>query len=427
MSFFKKISVITFTVFSLTGMLSLVQLPLAKAAAGCTISGTTKADTLRGTPGPDRICGLGGNDRIYGLGGNDVLIGGAGSDTIFGGAGNDLISGERGSDALHGENGRDNIKGGAENDLVFGGEGDDNLLGSDGNDRIDGSKGNDFANGENGDDRVEGGLGNDALKGGAGTDRVVAGSGSDTCASDSSDRISGRCTIDRTGPTAAWIDVPSAVTAGENFTATFSLKDPSSIDPNSPNVSIGGASGWIITWCGDAGSFPLMATRVSGTNADGVWSVTCKVPARAVNNTYSLFMNAQDSFGNSIGTDTPAADFTVVGGSSDNGAPVATDVVIPVSAKPGEAITLTWRAADPSGVKDTPYAWVYRPAPQLGVIWGNWVEAPVLTSGDQLDGAWSQTITIPNDAVAGIYPVYISVMDELGNKTYQNYGSFQVS
>ncbi|MEI6447334.1 MAG: calcium-binding protein [Actinomycetes bacterium] len=387
--------------------LALTAAPQATAASEpCTITGNSNSNVLRGTPGNDVICGLGGNDVIYGGGGNDVIKGGTGNDRISGDGGNDVISGEAGNDSVNGGVGNDTVDGGT------------------GNDSIGGVTGNDVLDGDTGRDQLSGGSGDDALQGGTGIDQISPGTGANTCAADSTDRVAGSCTIDRTGPTAAWVDVPSTVTAGETFTATFSLKDPSSIDPNSPNVKIGGAPGWITTWCGDAGSFPLMASLASGSIADGVWSVTCTVPAKAVNDTYSFFLSAQDSFANSA--DGPSADFTVVGGSADNGAPLISDVVIPTSAEPGETITLTWRAADPSGVKDTPYPWVYRPAPQFGVIYGEGVSSPVLTSGTALDGTWSQTITLPANSVSGTYYVYISVRDELGNKTYERYGSFQV-
>ena len=62
------------------------------------------------------------------------------------------------------------------------------------------------------------------------------------------------------------------------------------------------------------------------------------MPANAFNDSYSLFISAQDSFANS--SDSPSANFRVVGGSSDNGAPVITDVVIPTSVKRGETIAL---------------------------------------------------------------------------------------
>lgn len=368
---------------------------------GCTISGTSRADVLKGTPGNDVICGLGGNDVILGAGGNDVLNGGDGNDRISGDAGND------------------NVIGGGGNDILNGGVGTDTVRGDAGNDSIGGDPGNDVLNGGAGSDQLAGGAGNDALQGGAGLDRLDPGTGADTCAPDASDRVSGSCSIDRDGPVAAWVDLPSTVTAGTTLAATFSLRDRSSVNPGSPNLTIGGAPGWITSWCG----FPIMASLASGTLADGIWSVSCAVPITAVTDPYSLWVNAQDSFGNPGRLN---ADFAVVGGASDNQAPAITDVAIPAKANPGETITIRWRAADPSGVKDTPYPWVYRPAPQFGVIHGSGVEAPVLTSGTALDGTWSQTITLPADSVNGSYAVYISVRDELGNKTFEQYGSFTV-
>jgi len=358
---------------------------------------------LRGTSGEDVICGLGGNDVIYGGGGSDVIRGGTGSDRILGDAGADVIIG------------------GAGNDILNGGSGNDSLSGDAGNDSISGTTGNDVLSGGTGTDHLSGGHGGDALHGGAGTDQIYTGPGSDTCAPDTADRVSGSCTIDKEGPTVTWIEVPSTVTAGETFTATFSLEDPSSIDPNSPNGLIGGAPGWITSWCG----FPIMATLVSGTNAEGVWSITCPVPSNAVSDPYSVWISAADSFGNA--SPRLSADFEVVGGASDNQAPVITDVVIPTRVKPGETFSLTWRAADPSGVAGTPYPWVYRPAPQFGVLYGDGVGAPVRTSGDAFDGAYSQTLTLPDNAIRGTYGVYISARDGLGNKSFQHYPGFTVN
>jgi hypothetical protein len=118
-------------------------------------------------------------------------------------------------------------------------------------------------------------------------------------------------------------------------------------------------------------------------------------------------------------------EFTVIGGSADNQAPIVSEVVIPKSVAPGETVTITWQASDPSGVS-VAYPWIYLPGPPWGVLYGPGVEAPVLTSGDAIDGTYSQTFTLPADAPSGAYPVYISVRDELGNKTYQQYGSFTV-
>ncbi|WP_405941017.1 calcium-binding protein [Streptomyces sp. NBC_00207] len=108
-------------------------------ARGCTIIGTSGADTLNGGYFADVICGLGGNDTIRP---------GYGNDTVHGGAGND------------------NIDGGYGDDTLYGGAGNDTLLGSYGNDRlntVDAVAGNDTANG---------GLGNDSCTTDPGDSRI---------------------------------------------------------------------------------------------------------------------------------------------------------------------------------------------------------------------------------------------------------------
>lgn len=374
-----------------------------------------------GLGGDDLILGNGGRDTIDGGAGNDRVSGGAGDDRLVGGIGNDVLSGDAGNDFISAGGGRDQVAGGAGADRLLGDDGNDSVSGGDGPDSIDAGRGDDLANGDTGGDMVAGGPGDDALQGGLGSDRIIAGTGSDTCARDPSDAISGSCLIDLQAPVVEWINVPAEVTAGTSLTVTFSYKDSSGAGLGVPDIRIGGAPGWITSWCG----WPIDATLVSGDARDGVWSVTCPVPAKAVNDSYSLHLNAYDVFGNRSVVEVP--DFKVVGGSADSGPPTITDVVIPKTAKPGETITLTWRAADPSGVKDTPFPWVYRPAPQFGVLYGEGILGePTLTSGTATDGAWSQTIKLPDNAISGTYTVYISVRDELGNKSYQQYGNFFV-
>jgi hypothetical protein len=130
--------------------------------------------------------------------------------------------------------------------------------------------------------------------------------------------VAGACTVDTTGPAIAWVNVPSTIEAGKTFTATFSLRNPSNVDPQSPNVRIGGAPGWIVNWCG----FPVLATRTSGTAVDGIWSVSCAVPATAVTGSYSLFVAAQDFFGNStmLSPAPTKGEFDLTGGNADDNA-----------------------------------------------------------------------------------------------------------
>jgi hypothetical protein len=372
---------------SMIGMAFIASPAGATSAEECTIVGTPKADVLRGTAASDVICGFEGNDTIFGRGGNDEVLAGPGSDRVFGGGGSDSVEGGPGKDSMAGDAGGDYFDGGT------------------------------------GPDALSGGTGDDALMGGPGTDGIDPGAGSDVCAPDSADRVAGVCPVDSAGPTLQWIEVPSRVEAGTTLTATFSLEDPSGVAPGSATASIGGSPGWITTWCG----FRMDAELVSGTETDGVWSVSCDVPENAVSDPYSLWAGAQDNFGNSSvsGGSADWIEFMVVGGSDDNRAPVVSDVSIPDSVEPGETATISWRAADPSGVGGA-YPWVYIPGPPWGVLYGPGVEAPVLTSGDAIDGTYSQTFTLPANSPSGTYAVYISVRDELGNKTYEQYGSFTV-
>jgi hypothetical protein len=335
---------------------------------------------------------LSGNDVIFGAGGNDILVGGSG---------NDRIEGNQGSD------------------VIIGGSGNDVVDGGTGNDRLDGGLGN---------DRVVGGTGNDSLLGGIGADTITAGNGSDSCAADSADRVSGACAVDATGPLIQWIRVPRSVKAGLTFSATFSLKDPSSVDTNSPNVKIGGAPGLITSWCG----FPILASLDSGTATDGVWSIRCAVPSNAVSGNYSLFVDAQDYFGNPSSLapiEQGDGAFEVIGGNSDNRAPIITNVDLPSVVARGESVTLSWTASDDTGVAYS-VAWIYGPNGAVDstgkpvVEYSNPLSERV--SGTEKEGAFDQTVTMSPTAVSGSYSVWISTADSLGNKSYQSYGSFSV-
>jgi Ca2+-binding RTX toxin-like protein len=97
-------------------------------AAGCTITGTAKADTLRGTPHRDVICGLGGNDTLLGYAGNDRLVGGGGADLLDGGSGLDVLVGEAGNDYMVGGVGYDQYLGGPGADYIWSRDGSPDVL-----------------------------------------------------------------------------------------------------------------------------------------------------------------------------------------------------------------------------------------------------------------------------------------------------------
>lgn len=79
---------------------------------GCTIIGTSGADTLTGTAGADTICAKSGADTVRAKQGDDVVKGAKGPDLLKGGKGNDLLRGGKGADRLIGGPGFDTCKGG---------------------------------------------------------------------------------------------------------------------------------------------------------------------------------------------------------------------------------------------------------------------------------------------------------------------------
>ncbi|MFJ8017477.1 calcium-binding protein [Streptomyces sp. NPDC096339] len=96
-------------------------------ARGCTIIGTSGADTLNGGYFNDVICGLSGNDTINASYGNDTVHAGPGNDRVDGGFGDDVLNAGTGTDTLIGNYGNDrlNTADGAPGDTANGGLGTD--------------------------------------------------------------------------------------------------------------------------------------------------------------------------------------------------------------------------------------------------------------------------------------------------------------
>ncbi|WP_405851292.1 calcium-binding protein [Streptomyces sp. NBC_00090] len=108
-------------------------------ARGCTIIGTSGADTLNAGFAHDVICGLGGNDIIRASYGNDTVHGGYGNDNLDGGFGDDTMNGGPGNDILTGYYGNDRLTttdAVSGNDTANGGSGTDTCTTDPGDTRI---------------------------------------------------------------------------------------------------------------------------------------------------------------------------------------------------------------------------------------------------------------------------------------------------
>jgi len=251
--------------------------PASAQTAGCTITGTSRADRLKGTAGADVICGLGGNDTIDGLGGNDVIYGGDGNDTITGGDGADTISGDAGNDRIDGGAGNDSVAGGDGGDTLSGGAGSDRLQGGTGGDTLNGNDGADELLGDAGRDTLNGGLHNDMMNGGPDVDRYDGGAGANLCTRDAGETSVGTCGYDTTSPVVSNV-VLSAVsvetaTSSALIVLTFDVADTGWC------VGLEGVYGQRISWSASENIFGGAPTLVAGDACNGSYRVDYLVPA----------------------------------------------------------------------------------------------------------------------------------------------------
>ena len=440
--------------------------PLASSAK-CTITGTVNQDRIVGTNGNDVICGLGGNDVILGKGGNDVLLGGPGNDQLNGDAGHDWLLGGQGDDMLRGGAGLDtvdyssatvdvvanlgtgtatgqgtdtllgneNLNGGVGDDtltgdgnanVLSGASGNDVLVGGAGNDQLSGNAGRDMLLGSQGDDALVGGTQVDSFLGGAGIDTLTAGTTGDTCASDPADTVRGTCQSDQVGPTISALTVPMSVDAGTELIITWRASDPSGLripDSNTPTTwALLNGPNSFVTWCG----FPVPGQQVSGDMVEGLFSLSCVVPANAVNGEYGFSLDALDVFGNHSVMATSGS-FTVTNGATDSAAPQLNNfTIVGTNFTAGSSITFEWDATDETGVGYS-IPWAFGPNGFLvDLTTGrSWLEYSLgtLVSGTALDGHYSVTLQLSSSAPPGTYTLWFSIGDVLGNKSFAPVGA----
>ena len=127
------------------------------------------------------------------------------------------------------------------------------------------------------------------------------------------------------------VSVPREVQAGESLLIEWSVETSDGVDVTTARV--GGASGWV-SWC----PFPMIGSRISGTDTNGRYRAGCTVPANAPNGTYTVFFQAGTLVGSSQGPlGVSEVSFQVVAGSSDNDVPTFSAVSAPATAQIGRA------------------------------------------------------------------------------------------
>jgi hypothetical protein len=227
------------------------------------------------------------------------------------------------------------------------------------------------------------------------------------------------------GPVISAVEVPRLVAAGSSVTFRWRVVDVDTVA--STGITVGWASG-IYTACG----FGQSARLASGTSRDGIWEYSCAIPADAVSTEYSVEVHAQDGLGN--WSRAGGYGFSITGGSSDATPPAPSDVrVVGGFGVVGEVLTITWTLTDPSGI-DSAVMWVAGPTGgftdlETGRRYAMY-ETMVVTSQCSPSGdtcSFTQTVQLDPAAPAGVYSLWLSATDNLGNKVLEEVFAFTVA
>lgn len=447
------------------------------------LRGTKRNDVICGLGGNDTIAGLGGGDTIDAGPGDDVVSAGPGNDRVVAGDGNDRVLGETGRDTLAGQSGDDVILGGPQIDVVDGGSGTNACDFTPGERETmtclydtEGPKISSLTVTPS-----EGVPGSTIeitimVEDEAGAERVgfyttVNGAQQDICGqettlvsgSENNGTWSHTCTIpsavingtytvvpfardvlgnwtnsnggeptdirgafsvsggssDTSGPTfQSLIVTPDTVRPGEVFTVTLTASDPSGISRAGMMFFIKGTFRQN-DFCGQN------LTLTSGTVEAGTWSATCTVPSDVIDGEYTVEPYAQDALGNWTNSnggslDPTRGNFTIFGGNTDKSGPTFSDLsVTPNTVKIGQTVTISLRAADPSGVTRAGVITYRKGTFKQNDFCGQELR---LTSGTAQDGTWSMTCVIPAKTSYGEYELEPFAQDSLGNWTNSNGG-----
>ena len=227
----------------------------------------------------------------------------------------------------------------------------------------------------------------------------------------------------RVGPVISDIAVPAIVKAGSSLTFRWRAADPDLV--SATGVRVGWASG-IFSSCG----FGELATLESGTTRDGEWSYTCWIPSNAVSTFYSVSIWASDMLG--ISSDISYTTFVVEGGNDDSSAPLYTNVSVENNVSPGGTVVINWTLADPSGIEGA-VMWVAGPTGFYNSAseksYANYATFEITrdcnAAGDTCE--LTQSVQIDPTSPAGVYTLWVSATDKLGNKVLEPSIQFDVT
>jgi len=229
--------------------------------------------------------------------------------------------------------------------------------------------------------------------------------------------------INSEGPSISDVQIPANVRAGSSLTFKWRVADPDLV--SATGVRVGWASG-IFSSCG----FGELGTLESGTTRDGEWSYTCWIPSNAVSTEYSVSVWASDMLGHT--SDISGSAFFIDGGNDDSSPPEYTNVRVFNDVTAGGTLTVKWTLTDRSGIEGA-VMWISGPGGFTNLS----TEKPyadygtlVLSRECNEEGNScdiTQTVQIDPTSPAGLYTLWVSATDKLGNKVLNPSLQFNVT
>jgi hypothetical protein len=212
-----------------------------------------------------------------------------------------------------------------------------------------------------------------------------------------------------------------SVNAGETATFEWVVDDES---PIQSWLAIGGSTGWVTWWCG----LEPYATAVSQVSPAGTpltsttFRVNCSIPTNVVNGEYTVELNAVDVFGNYA---TPQQIVLMVNsGSNDTTPPEFSQLRASASVVDRtDDLTISWRVDDETGISGTG-VWLAYNGYGIATSQGPYhaytpsSEGVVTRTERGVSVQYTQKIRWNAHATAGIYTVWMSVRDTLGNRDF---------
>ena len=225
------------------------------------------------------------------------------------------------------------------------------------------------------------------------------------------------------GPRITDVTVPAVVQAGSSLTFRWRVAAPAVV--SATGVRVGWASG-IFSSCG----FGDTGTLESGTTRDGEWSYTCRIPSNAVSTVYSVSIWASDMLG--LTSDVSETTFAVEGGNDDSSAPPYTNVSVENNVSPGGTVVIKWTLSDQSGIEGA-VMWVAGPTGFYNLAseksYANYATLEITrdcnAAGDTCE--LTQSVQIDPTSPAGVYTLWVSATDKLGNKVLEPSIQFDVT